>query len=512
MSLPLLSLDAFRQAAPTAADWQSLLPEILVAALGLVALVQALVVPAAARWLIPTVARLGLLGAGWLALTTPTVAGPLFAGLVEQDAFTGTWRSLFILCALLTSLIGSRFFRSRGADEAEFHHVLLVLTAALMLLAQSAHVATFFVALETATVGLYILVGFLRTSRPALEAAVKYLVAGGLSSAFLLMGFVLLQGLAGADPANGADPLAFGSIANALAGNPQSPLGLVGAALVLVGIGFKVGAFPFHGWVPDVYQGAPTPTTALLATASKAAGVVGLLLLVQGPLFPLHERLAGALTLLAAGSLLAGNLGALGSTDAKRALALSGVSHAGFLLATLADAAKFAGLAGEPGDGSTMLAAMAPAILLAYLLAYILGTFATLGALAATPSEDDARRPLLGLRGLIARDGSLAASLTLGIGSLAGIPPSAGFFAKLLVLFALASVQSWLLLGLAVVSVAISIHYYFSIVREAVSRTEVPGERLVTRWQDRAVPLALGSATVLLGLAILVSWASSGGR
>ena len=504
MSLSLLALDAFKEAAPTAAAWRALLPEIVVAALALVALVQGLVVPKAARWLIPTVARLGLLGAGWLALESVHEAAPLFAGLVRQDAFTGTWRLLFVACALLTSLIGSRFFRDRGADEAEFHHVLLVLTAGLMVLAQSAHVATFFVALETATVGLYILVGFLRTSRPALEAAVKYLVAGGLSSAFLLMGFVLPQGLAGADPANGAAPLAFTSIANALAAAPGSPLGLVGAALVLVGVGFKLGAFPFHGWVPDVYQGAPTPVTALLATASKAAGVVGLLLLVQGPLLPLGDRLVGVLTLLAAGSLLAGNLGALGSTDAKRALALSGVSHAGFLLAALAAAAKVT-------DASTAWG-LSAVIVLAYLLAYILGTFATLGALSATPSADDARRPLIGLRGLIGRSGSLTASLTLGIGSLAGIPPSAGFFAKLLVLFALVQTESWLLLGLAVVAVAISIHYYFSIVREAVSRTEEPGEPLAVRWQDRALPLALGAATVLLGLAVLASWATSASR
>lgn len=512
MSLSLLALDAFKEAAPSAADWRALLPEIVVAALALVALIQALVVPKGARWLIPAVARLGLIGAAWLAWESEPAAGPLFAGLVGQDSFTAAWRLLFILCALLTSLVGSRFFRSRGADEAEFHHVLLILTAGLMTLAQAAHVATFFVALETATVGLYILVGFLRTSRPALEAAVKYLVAGGLSSAFLLMGFVLLQGLAGANPANGADPLAFPAIAAAVAASPGSPLALVGAALVLVGVGFKLGAFPFHGWVPDVYQGAPTPITGLLATASKAAGVVGLLLLIQGPLLPLGDRLVGVLALMAAGSLLAGNLGALGSTDAKRALALSGVSHAGFLLAALAAAAKAAVMAAEPAGESGTLGILAAGIVLAYLLAYALGTFAALGALAAAPAADDAKRPLIGLRGLVGRSGSLAASLTLGIGSLAGIPPSIGFFAKLLVLFALVQTESWLLLGLAVVSVAISIHYYFSIVREAVSRTEEPGEPLAVRWQDRAIPLALGAATVLLGLAVLAGWATSGGR
>ena len=141
------------------------------------------------------------------------------------------------------------------------------------------------------------------------------------------------------------------------------------------------------------------------------------------------------LTVLAAGSLLAGNLGALGSTQTKRALALSGVSHAGFLLAAIA-------AGGEEATGLVLL----------YLIAYAIATFATLGALAALPAESDDRRPLLGLRGLIRRSGSLTASLTLGIGSLAGIPPSLGFLTKLMVLIVLVNAQAWGLLALAVVA------------------------------------------------------------
>lgn len=496
----LAALDAFKAAAPAGGDWLSILPEILVAGLGLLALVQALVLPAAGRWLIPTVARVGLLLAAFLALHAADAAGPRFGRLLLQDGSTHLWRLLFLICALLTSLVGGRFFRQRGADEAEFHHVLLLVTAALMVLAQSSHVVTFFVALETATVGLYVLCGFLRRSAASLEAGVRYLVAGGLSSALLLMGFVLLHGLAGMHLPKGADPLHFGAIAATLSLHGGDPLALVGAALVLAGLGFKLGAFPFHGWVPDVYQGAPTPVTALLATASKSAGVVGLLLVVAGPLAPIGAKLAPVLAVLAGGSLLAGNLAALGSSDTKRALALSGVSHAGFLLAGISAIVGIGAREDVPA-----LADLSVPVVLAYLLAYALGTFATLGALAAIPAESDERRPLVALRGLIRRSPSLAAGLTLGIGSLAGIPPSIGFFAKLLILATLVQAGSWMLLALAVVSVAVSIHYYFSIIREATVRTAPDGEPPpAIPWHVRATPLGLGILTVLLGLGTLV--------
>jgi len=505
MTFPLAALDAFKAAAADSGDWAAVLPEIVVAGLGLFALVQALVLPAAGRWLIPAAARVGLILAGALAFHAGEAVGPSFGGLLVQDESTQLWRQVFLLCALLTSLVGGRFFRDRGADEAEFHHLLLLVTAALMILAQSAHVVTFFVALETATVGLYVLCGLLRRSAASLEAGVKYLVAGGLSSAFLLMGFVLLQGLAGMHLPRGTDPLAFGAIAEALGAHGADPLALAGAALVLAGIGFKLGAFPFHGWVPDVYQGAPTPTTALLATASKSAGAVGLVLLLAGPLGPLLPRLLPALTVLAAGSLLAGNLAALGSTDAKRALALSGVSHAGFLLSALVGVGTLA----VAGGGKPDAAQLAIPVILPYLLAYILGTFAALGALAAIPAEADERRPLVGLRGLIRRSPSLAASLTLGIGSLAGVPPSLGFFAKLLVLWVLVDSGSWLLLGLAVVSVAVGIHYYFSIIREATIRSAPDGAPAPgIPWRARALPLALGALTVLLGLGVIAKAAA----
>ena len=213
--------------------------------------------------------------------------------------------------------------------------MLLIVTAAFMLLARANHFVVFFLALETAAVGLYVLVGNLRRSAASLEAGVKYLVAGGLSSALLLMGIVLIYGSL-ATPTN--DSLGFADIAAALqaAQGNVNPLTLVGVALVFAGAAFKLGAFPFHAWIPDVYQGAPTPTTAFLGTASKAAGALALFVLVTGPFAALGAKLGPLLAGLAILTLLAGNLAALAATDVKRTLALSGVAHAGFLLAALA--------------------------------------------------------------------------------------------------------------------------------------------------------------------------------
>ncbi len=498
---------AFKVLAPRTADWLTILPEIAVAALALVCLVQAILLPKPLRWLIPATARTGLVLVIAMAYTT---AGPWapkndvesFAGLLRQDLPFAGVRLVFLASALLTSLLAARFLRERGAAIADYHHVLLVVTAAFMLLAQSNHFVTFFLALETAAVGLYVLVGYLRRSEASLEAGVKYLVAGGLSSALLLMGIVLVYGALGS-VAGITDSLNFTQIGKALSAQVQTPTGispltLVGIALILGGVAFKLGAFPFHAWIPDVYQGAPTPTTAFLATASKAAGAFTLLVLVTGPFAALALKLAPVLAIAAVLTLLAGNLGALSATDVKRTLALSGVSHAGFILA----AVTVAVIAPE----ATAYGYTAEQVVVLYLLAYLVGTFLASQALVSLPAAADHLRPHLALRGLLRRSPSLAAALGFGIGSLAGVPPSVGFIAKLLVLALLVKAKLWWVLGVALVCVAISIHYYFCILREAVVRPTEDNVELAPleiSFGARFLIGALAAATILGGLLIL---------
>lgn len=460
---------AFKVLAPRSADWLTILPELAVAGLSLLCLLQAMLLPKSLRPLIPVTARTGLL----LVALMSVVAGPWteaadvepFAGLIRQNLPIDGVRAVFLLSTLLTSFLAGNFLRERDAAVADYHHVLLVVTAAFMLLAQSNHFVTFFLALETAAVGLYVLVGYLRRSAASLEAGVKYLVAGGLSSALLLMGIVLVYGALGAAPGV-TDSLNFTQIGKALAAQTAagavSPLTLAGVALILGGVAFKLGAFPFHAWIPDVYQGAPTPTTAFLGTASKAAGAFTLLVLATGPFAPLAVKVAPLLAVGAVLTLLVGNLGALATTDVKRALALSGVSHAGFILAAVTAVLVLPGVDAFGYDVEQ--------VVVLYLLSYVVGTFLTAQALVALPALEDHRRPLLALRGLMRRSPLLGAALSFGIGSLAGIPPSVGFIAKLLVLALLVAAKLWWVLGAALIGVAVSIHYYFSILREAVVR------------------------------------------
>ncbi len=482
---------AFKALAPRTQDWASILPEIAVAGLALLCLVQAMLLPAKLRWLIPASARIGL--GLVIAMTvipstawSPAEATVSFAGLTKIEPAIATYiRITFLLSALLTSFLAVRFFRERAAPIADYHHILLVVTAAFMLLAQSNHFVMLFVSLETAAVGLYVLVGYLRRSAASLEAGVKYLVSGGLSSALLLMGIVLVYGSLGAP---GVDSLNFDQIKLALAAGKATALTMVGIALIIGGAAFKLGAFPFHAWIPDVYQGAPTPTTAFLGTASKAAGAFTLLLLVTGPFAPLSAKFGPLLAAGAILTLLAGNLAALATTDIKRVLALSGVSHAGFLLAAIAAVV----ISGDIREGSALLAI--------YLIAYSIGTFLVAQALAEMPVAADHQRPLLGLRGLLRRSPILASALGFGLGSLAGVPPSIGFFAKLLILLLLAKLKLWWLFGAALLSVAISIHYYFGILREAVVRpTENQAEifPVEVSFTSRFIIGALSAATIL---------------
>jgi NADH-quinone oxidoreductase subunit N len=499
---PLLaSIDlTFKTLAPRAGDWQAILPEICVAGLALFCLIQAMILPRELRWLISTTARTGL---GLLLILSLVNAAPWnttevsFAGLIMPHLPVFGVRMVFLLSALLTSFVAEAFLRERQSSVPDYHHVLLVVTAALMLLGQSNHFVTFFVCLETAAVGLYILVGYLRRSAASLEAGVKYLVMGGLSSALLLMGIVLVYGSLGGLGVK--DPLNFVEIQTAIEAGKFTILTLVGVALILGGAAFKLGAFPFHTWIPDVYQGAPTPTTALLATASKAAGAFSLFLLVNVPFHGLAVRTAPLLAVLAVITILAGNLAALATTNIKRVLALSGVSHAGFLLAIITVSLV------QPEASAIRWSAANT--LWAYLIAYIIGTFLTTQALVAIPTADDHHRPILSLRKLLRRSPILAGALGFGLSSLAGVPPTVGFAAKLLVLILLVQAKLWWVLGAALIGVTISIHYYFSILREAVIRPTDDQEEIAvlpTTFLVRFIIGALATLTVLGSLLIFV--------
>ena len=481
--------------------WPALAPELVLGVVALALLVLELLLPKRALALVvPRVAICGIVAAlawtlhDWSAFW---LGRELFGGLVRQTTDSQIMRAFFLVASLLVSFIATVVLPRQKVPRVEFFHVLLVATGALMLLAQSNHFVLLFVALETVTVAFYILVSYFRASPLSLEAGLKYLVMGSLSSALLLFGIVLLYGVAGNPLLAGhtAQSMNFSALGEFLRHNPDQPLALVGAALVLSGIAFKIGAVPFQIWVPDVYQGAPTPVTAFLAVSSKAAGFALLLILVRGPFLALGQLTLPLLSVFAALSLFFGNLAALPQRNVKRLMGLSGVSHAGFLLIGVVAAIA-------PQDAVSW----APAAVYFYLFTYLLGAMAVFGVMAHLAGDDDADQDLRHYAGLARKSPLLSAVLACGLGSLAGIPPLAGFIGKLLIFVAAFHAHLWVLLAVAIVAVVISIYYYFGWMRAAFYEDASPAESRVYVGKIHLgvaaslTLVALALATVLLGV------------
>jgi NADH-quinone oxidoreductase subunit N len=284
-----------------------------------------------------------------------------------------------------------------------------------------------------------------------------------------------------------------------LSANPGNWLAQIGIILVLAGVAFKIGAFPFQIWVPDVYQGAPTPVTAFLAVASKAAGFAVLLVLVLKVFSPYATLTVPVLGVLAATTLIFGNLAALTQHNVKRLIGLSGVSHAGFLLLGVAAAAVNPSALGA---------------VYFYLAAYLIASFAVFGVMAHVAGADDADQELDHYTGLGRESPFLALVLAVALGSLAGIPPLAGFMGKLLVFIGAIEAGLYPLVALAIIGVVISIYYYFGWIKAALFDTwsaPAPEGAAANRPPRTPVSWSAGLALGLLALASVVLGFYQGG-
>ncbi|MEI6078736.1 MAG: NADH-quinone oxidoreductase subunit N, partial [Verrucomicrobiota bacterium] len=325
------------------------------------------------------------------------------------------------------------------------YYSLIVFALAGMLFAASANDFTMlFVSIELITITFYILVSFQRSKIASLEAGVKYLILGALSSSFMVFGIALIWGTSG--------KLNFTELAAVAPQFADSRIFLLGVLLVLVGLGFKIAAFPFQIWAPDVYQGAPTPTTAFLAIGSKAAGFVLLLRFLFTAVPGVTQTWANLLIIISAITILYGNLCALPQRNLKRLLGYSSIAHAGYLLL-----------------GVAALSASGQSALLYYLAGYVFTVMAAFFVITLVMRQL-VTEDISGLAGLHQRSPLLAATLTLAMVSLAGIPPLAGFFGKFLLLKAVieqapAHPGYYCLAFTALAGVVISLYYYFGVVR-----------------------------------------------
>ena len=366
---------------------------------------------------------------------------------------------------------------------AEMFSLPLIVCAGMMWMASARDLVTVFVALELVTVSFYVLVAFARKSAFSLEAGVKYLILGALSTGILVYGIAWIYGATGT--------MSFDGIAKALASPATSKTtALFGAAMLLCGLGFKVAAAPFHMWVPDVYQGAPTPVTAFLSVGSKAAGFVVLTraldaFLVEGSI--IGSEIQALLLVIGSLTVLLGSLPAMFQTSVKRLLAYSSISHAGYLLLALAcrESARF-----DLSSGGVVAFYLAT-----YLPMTVLG-FLGLGLMRANGLGEDIKD----FAGLAKRNPFLALLMTISFASLAGLPLTAGFLGKLFVFLGLADHGYWGALSCAVIAAAAGFYYYFKTILAMYTTegTDVPA--LSFSGPAKAVAGALALAILILGV------------
>jgi NADH-quinone oxidoreductase subunit N len=383
----------------------------------------------------------------------------LVAGALRLDGLGLAAALIAIFAAAVVTFLSIREPAAEEAGHGAFYALLLGSVLGMVLLAQAQNLVSFFVGLELLSIPLYVLCASARREEASLESGLKYLVIGSVGSATLLYGFALLYG------ATGSTDFTVIAAELDLGGQANDTLVLIGTAMAATGLAFKVSLAPFHQWTPDVYEGAPTPVTAFMAVATKAAAFVALVRLFEGALGPLVDDWQPALAALAVASIAVGNLGALSQDSLKRLLGYSGIAQAGYILAGLVVATE------------TGLEA-----LLFYLAAYCLMNLAVFVAIVARERETPHGDDIEALAGIGRTRPHLAWPLTIGMLALAGLPGTAGFMGKLFLIEATVEADyTWL--GVAIViGTMVSLAYYLRVLAAVWMRPEPaeapPGEPL----------------------------------
>ncbi len=476
-----------------------LLPEAVLVITALVLLGVAVTIeaktrrPIAMEWAI-AISCVGIVGA-CAALNFGPAHAESASTLLVVDPLARVFKAVVLGLGLLAVLLPPA--QREISQPGEFHALMLFAITGLLLTVGTDHLLFLFVALELASLSMYLLAGFSRSAKAA-EASLKYFLFGGVSAAFFLFGLSLIYGFCHA--------LTVPAIAAALTAGPLPPFAAVGLLMVIVGLGFKLAAAPFHYWAPDVYQGAPATSVALIAAASKAVGAVVLVRLLllgfrecagSAVWGLMHPGWALWLAVLAAVSMILGNVLALAQTSVRRLLAYSAVANTGYLLVALS-------ANGEYAAGAALF----------YVVVYGLATFGALAVTAAVEQErgDDS---LGAFAGLVHRSPLQALALLVFLTSLAGVPPLAGFAGKFM-MFGAAMAESttpqgtpgltWLV-GLAAVMSAISLYYYLMLLKQAFVREDADATPVELSTSHRLALLIPAVLLVALGLfpALLLS-------
>lgn len=414
-------------------------------------------------------------------IVCPSADGLYFDGSLDAKSSFGVF---VIFCAILSALMTLKYFDAHS-HRPEFISILMISAASLSIFVRSNNLMLSFVALEAATVSFYALAAWNRSRGASLEAAAKYLVIGGVSGAIFLLGIAFVYGAA---LRQNVDLLSLSNFHLGL----RDPLFITGIVLAVSGMLFKMAAFPFQFWAPDVYQGAPTPLSAFLAVASKGAGaaflmkIFGSLNFEAANLPAYSETAALSISIIAAATILVGNLGGITQVNTKRLSAFSGISNAGYMLVLIAAVAKM-----------PALFEVAEVSLYFYLLAYMFANYGVFFVINQFGSEEDWRQNFADYRGLLFQNKTLSSTLIIALSSLAGIPPSAGFFGKVLILVVALAAQLYWLVAILIIGSAISIYYYFGWIR-ASADNYTPEKHCRTLPVGKFAPIMYGISIVTL--------------
>jgi NADH-quinone oxidoreductase subunit N len=463
-------------------DFHAIAPEIVLTGTILVVLIADLIWPERSRFVSSRIASVGVLGAliPVITLAADGTDRVMFGGAFVVDAYALAFQGFFLVVTYVVLLMSSDYISEGDYYQGEFYFLMLTSVLGMMAMASARDLISIFVALETITIPTFVLAGWRKHDSKSNEAAIKYFLIGVLSSAIMLYGMSIVFGETG-----GSTLLV--DIRRSIIAHGTSTLLGVAIFLTLAGFAFKVSVVPFHFWTPDTYEGAPTPVTAFLSTASKAGGFVALLTIIRYGFFPSQDSWEPVLWVLAAASIIYGNLVALRQTNIVRMLAYSSIAQGGFILVPLAVA----------GDGGAARVSFEAVLIYLFIYAAMnLGAFAVVIAVARrTGSAEIDTYAGLGTSGP-----ALAITLTIFLFSLAGIPPFAGWFAKFVMFRAVidANSPSAVVLGvIAAVGSVVAFFYYAAVARKMWFHDPAPEAATTPRPVPAALTVAIGLCTIV---------------
>jgi NADH-quinone oxidoreductase subunit N len=472
----------------SSSDFATVLPLIILTGWACILLLVDLLIPRNRKGFTAFFSALGLAVTLGFTIAQLGTEGSGFNGMVVLDGFSIFVNSLLLVSGLLGVALAYGYVKRMGLERGEYYTLLLFSVTGMMLMAQAGDLIIIFLALELLSIPLYILAAFARPRVESEEAGLKYFLLGAFSAGFVVYGIALVYGATGTT-----------SLSGIVAALPTTSTLLLtfGAALILVGLGFKIAAVPFHMWTPDVYQGAPSAVTAFMAAGAKIAGFSALLRVFASAFPSLGASMSDVLWALAALTMVVGNLIAISQNDIKRLLAYSSIAHAGYIL-----------MAFVP-FGNPDVRAVSVAAGLFYLVSYAITNFGAWGVVIALEKAEGRGLALDDYAGLGRKYPALAAAMTIFMLSLIGLPPTLGLVGKF---YLFRAVMAGGYVGLAVIGVLtslISAYYYLRVVVFMYMREGEPTTTSEPYLNTTTAFAALVTVVVSLVPAPLFAWASS---